>query len=587
MLAGAYAFVDLETTGCNPVYDRITEIAIVSVRDGAVTERWQQLLDPGMSIPEAIQSLTGITNAMVAGQPAFEDVADEVQRRLDGVTFVAHNARFDHGFLRNALKRCNLTLRGPVLCTVKLSRRLFPQHARHNLDAIIARHGLTCAARHRALGDAEATWQFVAQVAASGIADLAQHIDTLTQRPSLPARLSWEALDAIPDTPGVYLFYDERDTPLYVGKSVRLRSRVLAHFAADHSSHREMQMAQQTARVEWRESAGELGALLREAQLVKDLAPVYNRQLRRHATLVSIRWSGAADGIPEIVGGSDIAGDGLAHLHGLFRSKAQAKKALLGLADEYRLCLRLAGLEKPAPGACFRHQVGKCGGACAGHEPLLAHQARLAAALAKLKLVSWPWSGAIGIRERQPGRRTRGAARGRSLVLPRHVSQRGRAARARALRAPPCLRHGHLQAAGEAPDAQSPPAGGAVRACGSGFIRTIRFVGPASARHLCGSEFIRTIVRLKPDPHQTPAPAARKNAAGRRSGRCCTPPSPRRRGIARQGAPRARGSSAACPPRARCETPCTKARSSGLNTCRAASSGEHIAISPRCVRKRM
>ena len=129
MLAGAYAFVDLETTGCNPVYDRITEIAIVSVRDGAVTERWQQLLDPGMSIPEAIQSLTGITNAMVAGQPAFEDVADEVQRRLDGVTFVAHNARFDHGFLRNALKRCNLTLRGPVLCTVKLSRRLFPQHA--------------------------------------------------------------------------------------------------------------------------------------------------------------------------------------------------------------------------------------------------------------------------------------------------------------------------------------------------------------------------------------------------------------------------------------------------------------------------
>jgi DNA polymerase-3 subunit epsilon len=401
MLAGAYAFVDLETTGCNPVYDRITEIAIVSVRDGVVTERWQQLLDPGMSIPEAIQSLTGITNAMVAGQPGFEDVADEVQRRLDGATFVAHNARFDHGFLRNALKRCNLALRGPVLCTVKLSRRLFPQHPRHNLDAIIARHGLTCAARHRALGDAEATWQFVAQLAASGT-DLAPHIDTLTKRPSLPARLSWDALDAIPDTPGVYLFYDERDTPLYVGKSVRLRSRVLAHFAADHSSHREMQMAQQTARVEWRESAGELGALLREAQLVKDLAPVYNRKLRRHAKLVSIRWSGAADGIPEIVGGSDIAGDALAHLHGLFRSKAQAKKALLGLADEYRLCLRLAGLEKPAPGACFRHQVGKCGGACAGQEPLLAHQARLAAALAKLKLVSWPWSGAIGIREQQP-----------------------------------------------------------------------------------------------------------------------------------------------------------------------------------------
>lgn len=399
MLAGAYAFVDLETTGCNPVYDRITEIAIVSVRDGVVTERWQQLLDPGVSIPEAIQSLTGITNAMVAGQPAFEDVAHEVQRRLDGVTFVAHNARFDHGFLRNALKRCGLALRGPVLCTVKLSRRLFPQHARHNLDAIIARHGLACAARHRALGDAEATWQFVAQLAASG-ADLAPHIDTLTRRPALPARVSWDELDAIPDTPGVYLFYDERDTPLYVGKSVRLRSRVLSHFAADHSSHREMQMAQQTARVEWQPAAGELGALLREAQLVKDLAPVYNRQLRRHAALVSIRWDGAPDAVPEIVAG--VAGHGLEHLHGLFRSKAQAKRALLGLAEEHRLCLRLLGLEKPAPGACFRHQVGKCGGACDGREHLLQHQARLATALTKLKLVSWPWDGAIGIREREP-----------------------------------------------------------------------------------------------------------------------------------------------------------------------------------------
>lgn len=402
MLAGAYAFVDLETTGCNPVYDRITEIAIVSVRDGQVTERWQQLVDPGVSIPDAIQTLTGITNEMVAGQPAFEDVAEEVHRRLDGVTFVAHNARFDHGFLRNALKRCGMSFRGPVLCTVKLSRRLYPQHARHNLDAIIARHGLSCAARHRALGDAEATWQFVAQVAASGATDLSQHIDTLTKRPSLPARLSWEALDAIPDTPGVYLFYDERDTPLYVGKSVRLRSRVLSHFAADHSSHREMQMAQQTARVEWQESAGELGALLREAQLVKDLAPVYNRQLRRHTALVSIRWGGDAGDVPEIIGGGNIAESGLQQLYGLFRSKAQAKKALLGLADEYGLCLRLSGLEKPAPGTCFRYQVGKCAGACGGHEHPLKHQARLATALAKLKLVSWPWAGAIGIRERHP-----------------------------------------------------------------------------------------------------------------------------------------------------------------------------------------
>ena len=193
MLQGAFAFVDIETTGCNPVHDRITEIAIISVRDGVVSERWQQLIDPGISIPESIQALTGISNEMVADQPSFEQVAAQVHERLDGVTFVAHNARFDHGFLRNALKRCELALRGPVLCTVKLSRRLYPEHSRHNLDALIERHGLQRASRHRAMGDAEAIRQFVSMVAAGEAAQVVQpHIVALTRRPSLAPR-GWDA----------------------------------------------------------------------------------------------------------------------------------------------------------------------------------------------------------------------------------------------------------------------------------------------------------------------------------------------------------------------------------------------------------
>jgi DNA polymerase-3 subunit epsilon len=402
MLSGSFAFVDLETTGCNPVHDRITEVAILNVQDGSVTGRWSQLVDPGVSIPEAIQALTGISNAMVSGQPCFEDIAPEVHRRLEGAVFVAHNARFDHGFLRNALGRCGYTLKGPVLCTVKLSRRLYPAERSHGLDALIARHGLACSARHRALGDAEATWAFVAQAAAAlPGAEFARHVAELTRRSALPARLGTDLIDRIPDAPGVYLFFDERDTPLYVGKSVHLRTRVLSHFAADHASAREMQLAQQTARIEWQRTAGELGALLKEAQLVKDLAPVYNRRLRRHAELVSIRWSGEVDARPELLDGSRVGEGDLRHLHGLFRSKAQARNALLGLADEHGLCLRLLGLEK-GKGACFRYQVRKCAGACGGHEPLLKHQARLAAALARMKLVSWPWDGPVGIREADP-----------------------------------------------------------------------------------------------------------------------------------------------------------------------------------------
>ena len=118
------AFVDLETTGATATADRVTEIGIVEVdEDGSVRE-WQQLVNPGTRIPPFIEQLTGISNAMVADAPPFAAVADETLRRLEGRLFIAHNARFDYGFLKNEFKRLGITFRAPVLCTVKLSRTL-------------------------------------------------------------------------------------------------------------------------------------------------------------------------------------------------------------------------------------------------------------------------------------------------------------------------------------------------------------------------------------------------------------------------------------------------------------------------------
>src|SRR5258707_12487935 len=155
------AIVDLETTGAHPAWDRVTEIAVVEVQEGEVVSEWSTLVNPGTSIPPAIQALTGITNAMVADAPAFEDLAADLYERLDGRVLVAHNARFDYGFLRHAFGRAGKRFRARTLCTVKLSRRLYPAHARHNLDSLIERHGLHCDARHRALGDARAVWHFL------------------------------------------------------------------------------------------------------------------------------------------------------------------------------------------------------------------------------------------------------------------------------------------------------------------------------------------------------------------------------------------------------------------------------------------
>ena len=294
LLDAPLAIVDLETTGANASWDRITEIALIEVDDGEISGEWSTLVDPQTAIPPAIQALTGISNDMVAGAPTFAELAHELHERLAGRVVVAHNAHFDYGFLRRAFERAGIRYAARTLCTVKLSRRLYPGHARHNLDSLIARHGLHCRARHRALGDADAVWQFLRAAAAEhGAEALAHAALRVAKQPSLPANIERAEIDAVPETPGVYLFYGEGDAPLYVGKSVNMRSQVLSHFADDLRSPRKMRLAHEVRRIDWQHTAGELGALLREAELVKTLAPVFNRRRRRTsepAQLKTIAW---------------------------------------------------------------------------------------------------------------------------------------------------------------------------------------------------------------------------------------------------------------------------------------------------------
>ena len=121
-----FAFLDIETTGGNPQRDRITEIGIRFWRAGEVVGEWQALLNPEARISGFIERLTGISNAMVADAPLFADIADELEQQLDGAVFVAHNARFDYGFIKSEFRRLGRLYSAKVLCTVKLSRRLPP-----------------------------------------------------------------------------------------------------------------------------------------------------------------------------------------------------------------------------------------------------------------------------------------------------------------------------------------------------------------------------------------------------------------------------------------------------------------------------
>ena len=393
-------FVDLETTGANAAWDRVTEVGIVEVDHGRLVGEWSTLVNPEASIPPAIQALTGITNAMVATAPTFAELAADLMERLEGRLFVAHNARFDYNFLREEFRRLGRRYAAPVVCTVKLSRKLYPGHRRHNLDSLIERHALACADRHRALGDARVLWEFVQRVYAEKDPALIEAaIAGQLKAPSLPAGLNATLLDELPEGPGVYVFYGAGGVPLYVGKSVSLRSRVMAHFAGDHRLSKDLKISQQVEHVEWIETAGELGALMQEARLVKELNPVLNRQLKAQRELCAWRFDPAAPAAkPELIYARETDFAATPHVYGLFRSRTDAVKALRAIAEQQKLCPIVLGLER-GKGPCFSHQIKRCRGACCGKEPLPAHALRLAAALTPLKIRAWPYRGRVGVRE--------------------------------------------------------------------------------------------------------------------------------------------------------------------------------------------
>ncbi len=397
-------FLDLETTGATATKDRITEVGIVEVSPVGVT-RYSQLVNPQCRIPEFIQGLTGITNEMVANAPTFEEIAQDLFDRLQGKLFIAHNARFDYGFVKNEFKRIGVDFRARVLCTVKLSRELYPKEARHNLDTLVARHGLVVSDRHRALGDADLIYQFWEKLKQSFTQDqLAQAINKLTARPAIPSQLDPDLPDQIPESHGVYIFYGENNFPLYVGKSNNLRKRVMSHFASDHARGKELSLSMQVRRVDWIETEGEVAALLKESELVKKLLPSHNTKLRRNKELCAWRIPPVSDTVadikPELVWARDLNLGAQPDLYGIFRSQRDALTMLSELAVREKLCKAVLGLEKTKSGSsCFGYQLKQCKGACVGHEPQELHHARLTMAMARHRLPQWPHPGPVGLRE--------------------------------------------------------------------------------------------------------------------------------------------------------------------------------------------
>jgi len=390
------AIVDLETTGADPSRDRITEIAILITEGEQLIERWSSLVNPDMPIPYRIQELIGITDDMVASAPRFEDLAEQVLARLSDVVFVAHNARFDYNFLRAAFERLQMQWTSPVLCTVKFSRALDPEFPRHGLDALIERHGYSIESRHRALDDAQIVWRFLGD--ALKRADDARlqkawdkaHSSASNNVPRLPRG----DLEALPDSPGAWVFRSATGQLLDIGWARDLRSQVLGVFTATRPSAKNKKLAAAVQDVETWACAGELGAQLKELQLL--------RNLREQASTRAFGWRWLRHSLTApVLQLEDLAGTDPADwqdVFGCLRGEREASVALQELAKQHKLCASRLGLEHGG-GPCQAVYLGRCAGVCVGREAPELHDARLAMALAALRMKPWPFAGKILIRE--------------------------------------------------------------------------------------------------------------------------------------------------------------------------------------------
>lgn len=388
-----FCIIDTETTGMRAEFSRIIDIAIIRVENGKVVKRYETLLNPRVSIPSFITTITGLSDEDLLCAPTFEEVALEIQEVLSGAVFVAHNVSFDYSFVQKEFSRTGIEYRAPKLCSVNLSRKIFPKVKGHSLDAIIERFNISVKNRHRAMPDAGAVLSFFKKISRSVDKDLL----ALTVKEVIDIFSPRTSAENLPDGPGVYFFYGQNQELLYVGKSKHLRTRVRSHFHKS-SLYKENKIQNTTARIETVSTSGELSALLLEASLIKSESPLYNRALTRKKKLIIAKKALTKEGFSHVVLETVTEISPSQEILGVYRTIYQAKKKLEEIGSTYKICEKLLGVDTNQE-ACFNYQLKKCDGACVGKIDKETHNNRLDEAFQKRRIKVWPFKGVVSISE--------------------------------------------------------------------------------------------------------------------------------------------------------------------------------------------
>lgn len=275
-----FAIIDLETTGGNPNAERIIEIGIV-LHDGKhKIGEYTTLINPEKDISAFISTFTGITNNMVKNAPKFIEVADTILELLDGKILVAHNARFDYNFIKSEFRRINIPFVNKNICTVQLSRKIFPQSKSHSLGNICKDLGIAIDNRHRAFGDASATALLLEKLIehdTKGI--ISEYLEDDIKKIALPENLAYQTIERLPEEIGVVYLHNKNGEVIYLDKSKNLREYIISFFSKKPIEKLKQHLYNEVYDISFELTGNELIASLVEMESKKNYAPKFNKPI--------------------------------------------------------------------------------------------------------------------------------------------------------------------------------------------------------------------------------------------------------------------------------------------------------------------
>lgn len=273
-----FAIVDIESSGGNFQKDRIIEIAIIIFDGSKIINQYTTLINPLTTISPFVVGLTGITDKMVENAPTFEEVSSKIIELTEGNIFVAHNAKFDYGFIKSEFKRIKQVFNRKQICTVSLSKKILPHHKSYSLGNICNDLGIEIKNRHRALGDTMATVSLLKQLISNDKEHIIQKIvsDELFLS-VLPINLSRDIVDGLPEEMGVFYFHNFEGEVIYIGRGKNIKEQIITLFENKQNREEMAELKREIFNISYELTGSELIANFMELNELRKINPKYNK----------------------------------------------------------------------------------------------------------------------------------------------------------------------------------------------------------------------------------------------------------------------------------------------------------------------